>query len=132
MFVIPDDTKTLITEYLNKFMCPRTLTGYTILVKVIYMAVDDELYSEDINCEEIFRDYTDRIYDGNNTGDTLWKAPYRAARYCILRSSYVPSNNGRYSIPEFIQDGRDYVLTAKKERESNNSTTKRGLVRAMI
>ncbi len=132
MINIPDETKQLIQEYMNSYRCPRTLTGYGILLKIIYIAVDDELYSEEINCEEIFRDYTDRVYSGASNDNNLWKAPYRAARYCILKSSFEPTEFGRYSIPAFIQDGRDYVLNAKKERSKKKVSERRGLVRSEV
>lgn len=130
MINIPDDTKQLIKEYMDQHRCPKTLSGYSVLMRIIYIAVDDDLYSEEVNCEEIFRDYADRMYDDAHTGDNLWKAPYRAARYCILRSTVSPTECGRYSIPAFIQDGRDYVHNAKKERAQRSVNVRRGLVRS--
>lgn len=108
MISIPEEKRAIITSFLNSYKCPKVLTGYTILLKVIHIATEDPKYADDINCEEIFRDYVSKLYPDENNG-SLWKANYRAARYCIIRSEYEATDCGRYSIPEFIQNGREYV-----------------------
>ncbi len=77
---LSDEKVAVISAYLDAMGFKAKLSGYNILISVIAYMMDHSSVSQ----RELFKKYARCLLETST--ESMWRAYYRAARYCFLNS----------------------------------------------